>query len=240
MALDSINVTVREGDSFDELYLNIERPWGTPYNYSNSVLVADIRRFFNDNTNPASAVDSFGIVELDPTQGQLQLKLTSRQTEALGRNVPLGYTDRGINVSGIATGIDVTDEQQGAYLWDLREYYSVSQATIQSIASGDSFTSAGGGTVNKVRITTSAAHRLTSEDQILITGTGQSVYDSVNFYDNKLKIISSTVFEIEPTTAGAPAFSVSASQGTISVYKEDTLAVGTLEVIPRISRDSVN
>ena len=116
----------------------------------------------------------------------------------------------------------------------------MSQATIQSIASGDSFTSAGGGTVNKVRITTTAAHRLTSEDQILITGTGQSVYDSVNFYDNKLKILSSTVFEIEPTTAGAPAFSVSANQGTISVYKEDTLAVGTLEVIPRISRDSVN
>ena len=240
MALDSINVTVREGDSFDELYLNIERPWGTPYNYSNSVLVADIRRFFNENTNPVSAVDSFGIVELDPANGQIQLKLTSRQTEARGRNVPLGYTDRGINVSGIATGIDVTDEQQGAYLWDLREYYSVSQATIQSIASGDSFTSAGGGTVNKVRITTTAAHRLTSEDQILITGTGQSVYDSVNFYDNKLKILSSTVFEIEPTTAGAPAFSVSANQGTISVYKEDTLAVGTLEVIPRISRDSVN
>ena len=240
MALDSINVTVREGDSFDELYLNIERPWGTPYNYSNSVLVADIRRFFNENTNPVSAVDSFGIVELDPANGQIQLKLTSRQTEALGRNVPLGYTDRGINVSGIATGIDVTDEQQGAYLWDLREYYSVSQATIQSIASGDSFTSAGGGTVNKVRITTTAAHRLTSEDQILITGTGQSVYDSVNFYDNKLKILSSTVFEIEPTTAGAPAFSVSANQGTISVYKEDTLAVGTLEVVPRISSDSVN
>ena len=115
MALDSINVTVREGDSFDELYLNIERPWGTPYNYSNSVLVADIRRFFNENTNPVSAVDSFGIVELDPANGQIQLKLTSRQTEALGRNVPLGYTDRGINVSGIATGIDVTDEQQGAY-----------------------------------------------------------------------------------------------------------------------------
>mgnify|MGYP007032715836 CR=1 FL=1 len=50
MALDNIAVTVREGDSFDELYLNIEKPWGTPYNYSNSVLVADISRFFNDNT----------------------------------------------------------------------------------------------------------------------------------------------------------------------------------------------
>ena len=89
MALDSIDITVREGDSFDELYLNIEKPWGTPYDYSNSVLVADIRRFFNDSTTPASAVDSFGIVELDPTKGQLQLKLASRQTAALGRNCPL-------------------------------------------------------------------------------------------------------------------------------------------------------
>lgn len=240
MALDSINVIAREGDSFDELYLNIERPWGTPYNYSNSVLVADIRRFFNDNASPASAVDSFGIVELDPTEGKLQLKLTSRQTEALGRNTPLGYADRGINMSGIASGVDTTDELQGVYLWDLREYYTVNAATIQSITSGSTFTSSGGGVVNKVRITTTAAHKLTSEDQILLTGTGQSVYDGVNFYPNKLSIISSTVFEIEPTTAGAPAFSVGTTQGTISVYKEDTLAVGTLEVIPRISRDSVS
>ena len=240
MALDSIDITVREGDSFDELYLNIEKPWGTPYDYSNSVLVADIRRFFNDSTTPASAVDSFGIVELDPTKGQVQLKLASRQTEALGRNVPLGYTERGFNQSGLASGTDFTDELQGKFLWELREYFTVTQATIQSISSGTSFTGSGGAVANKVRITTSAAHRLTSEDQILITGTGQSVYDGVNFYPNKLSIISSTIFEIEPTTAGAPAFTASSPQGTISLYKEDTMAIGTLEVIPRISRDSVS
>ena len=239
MALDSIDITVREGDSFDELYLNIERPWGTPYDYSNSVLVADIRRFFND-TAAGSAVDSFGIVELDPTQGQVQLKLASRQTEALGRNVPLGYTERGFNQSGLASGTDFTDELQGKYLWDLREYFTVTQAAILSISSGTSFTGSGGAVANKVRITTAAAHRLTSEDQILITGTGQSVYDGVNFYPNKLSIISSTIFEIEPTTAGAPAFTASSTQGTISLYKEDTMAIGTLEVIPRISRDSVS
>ena len=113
MALDNIAVTVREGDSFDELYLNIEKPW-VPYNYSNSVLVADIRRFFNDNTSPASAVDSFGIVELDPAKGQVALKLTSRQTEALGRNVPVGYTERGLEQTGLGLSVDVSDELQGS------------------------------------------------------------------------------------------------------------------------------
>jgi len=241
MALDNIAVTVREGDSFDELYLNIERPWGTPYDYSNSVLVADIRRYFNDTTGtPGSAVDSFGIVELDPTAGQVQLKLTSRQTEGLGRNIPLGYTERGIVQSGLASGVDPSDELQGKFLWDLREYFTVTQATITGISSGSTFTSTGGLTANKVRITTAAAHKLTEEDQILITGTGQSVYDGVNFYPNKLSIISPTVFEIEPTTSGAPSFTVGSTQGTVSVYKEDTLAIGTLEVIPRISRDSVS
>lgn len=237
MALDNIAVTVREGDSFDELHLIIEKPWGTPHDITNSVLVADIRRFFNDNTTPSHAVDSFGIVELDPAKGKIALKLTSRQTEALGRNVELGYDERNRPSSGIAVGIDPTDEPQGSYLWDLREYFSVTQATITSITSGNTFT-AGGVTANKVRITCSAAHELTTEDQIILTGTGQSVYDGVDFNANKLSIISSTVFEIEPTTAGAPAFSVGATQGTVKVYKEDTLAIGTLECIPRISRDS--
>ena len=240
MALDNIAVTVREGDSFDELFLNIEKPWGTPHDFSNSVLVADIRRFFNDNTSPSSAVDSFGIVELDASKGQVALKLTSRQTEALGRNVPLGYAERGFEQGGIAVGIDPTDESQGKYLWDLREYFSVTQAAISSVSSGTAFTTTGGVTANKVRVTTSVPHKLTVEDQIIISGTGQSVYDGVDFNANKLSIISNTVFEIDPTTAGAPAFSVGSSQGTVSVYKEDTLAIGTLEVLPRISRDSVS
>ena len=158
----------------------------------------------------------------------------------MGRNVPLGYDERGETPGGLAIATDATDELQGKFLWDLREYYSVSQATVSSISSGTTFTTTGGVTANKVRITTSAAHKLTSEDQIILSGTGQSVYDGVDFNANKLSIISSTVFEIEPTTAGAPAFSVTSTQGTVSVYKEDTLAIGTLEVLPRISRDSVS
>ena len=240
MALDNIAVTVREGDSFDELYLNIEKPWGTPHDFTNSVLVADIRRFFNDSPSPGSPVDSFGVVELNAAQGQIALKLTSRQTEGLGRNVPLGYTERGEIRSGLAVATDETDELQGKFLWDLREYFSQPQANIGAITAGTSFTTTGGVTANKVRITTSVPHKLTVEDQIILSGTGQSVYDGVDFNANKLSIISTTVFEIEPTTAGAPAFSVGASQGSVSVYKEDTLAIGTLEVLPRISRDSVS
>ena len=240
MALDNIAVTVREGDSFDELHLNIEKPWGTPHDLSSSVLVADIRRFFNDGTNPDSAVGSFGIVELDAAKGVIALKLTSRQTEALGRNTPIGYTERGIQQSGLALSRDPTDELQGSFLWDLREYFSVNQAVITSISAGTTFTTVGGVTSNKVRITTAAAHNLTSEDQIILSNTGQSSYDGVDFNANKLSILSATVFEIEPTTAGAPAFTVSSTQGTVSVYKEDTLAIGTLEVIPRISKDSIS
>ena len=239
MALDNIAVTVREGDSFDELHLVIEKPRGTPHDISNSVLVADIRRFFNDSQTPAHAVGSFGIVELDPTKGKIALKLSSRQTESLGRNTPLGYDERNRPASGLSVGIDATDESQGSFLWDLREYFSVDQATITSISSGSTFT-AGGVTANKIRITTSAPHELTSEDQIILSSTGQTVYDGVDFNANKLSIISSQVFEIDPTTAGAPAFSVGATQGTVKVYKEDTLAIGTLECIPRISRDSTS
>lgn len=240
MTLDNIAVTVREGDSFDELFLNIEKPWGKPYDLSNSVLAADIRRYFNDSSSPSSAVDSFGIVEINQLQGQIQLRLSSRQTEALGRDVPSGYLDRGITQTGLALATDKTDEPQGSFLWDLREYFTVAQATITSISAGTVFVGAGGGSASKVRITTALPHKLTSEEQILITGTGQSTYDGVNFYPNKLSIISSTVFDIEPTVAGAPAFTVPATQGTISVYKEDTLAIGSLKVIPRISRDAVS
>jgi len=240
MSFDNIAVVVREGDTFDELQLNIEKPWGTPHDYSNSVLVADIRRFFNDSTDPPSAVDSFGLVEINPTLGQLSLRLTSRQTEALGRNTPLGYRERGISPSGLGIGTDRSDEAQGVYLWDLREYFSTVQATITGITAGTSFTAPGGVTASKVRVTTQSAHHLTSEDQILLSGTGQSTYDGVDFQANKLTIIGPTVFEIEPTNAGTPAFSTGSTTGTVSLYQEDTLAIGTLEVIPRISRDSTS
>ena len=240
MSFDNIAVTVRQGDTFDELQLIIEKPWGTPYDYSNSVLVADIRRFFNDSTTPASAVDTFGLVETDPSKGMLSLRLSSRQTEALGRNVPLGYQERGVSPSGIANGIDPTDELQGAFLWDLREYFSTIQATILSISGGSSFTAPGGVVTSRVRVTTATPHNLTTEDQIIISGTGQPSYDGVDFSTNKLVIVAPTIFEIEPTNAGVPAFTAGATQGTVSLYQEDTLAIGTLEVIPRISRDSTN
>jgi len=237
MALTSINVTVREGDSFEELFINIEKPWGTPYDYSSSVLVADIRRFFNTATN--AAVDSFGINELDPAQGKVQLKLSSRQTEALGRNVPLGYNERGVEQSGLSAGTDITDEPQGKFLWDLREYYTETQATISLIEAGSTFQSTGGAQ-QRVKITTTAPHGLTEKDQILITGTGNAAFDGVDFYANELAILSRTQFELVPSSNGTPAFTTGASSGTISLYKEDTLAIGTLEVIPRISRDSVS
>ena len=240
MAFENIAVTVREGDTFDELQLNIEKPWGTPHDYSDSVLVADIRRFFNDSTDPESTVGSWGIVETNPTAGQLSLRLSSRQTEALGRNVPLGYTERGLNQTGLSIATDQSDELQGVFLWDLREYFSTAQATITGITAGTTFTGLGGIISSKVRITTAAEHHLTSEDQILITGTGQAEYDGVNFLPNRLAILSPTIFEIEPTTGGTPAFSVGATVGTVSLYQEDTLAIGTLEVIPRISRDSTS
>jgi len=240
MTFENIAVTVREGDTFDELQLNIEKPWGTPYDYSNSVLVADIRRFFNDSTDPPSPVDSWGIVETNPSKGQLSLRLTSRQTESLGRNVPLGYIERGVSQSGISIGVDITDELQGVFLWDLREYFSTEQASITGITAGDNFTGAGGVVSSKIRITTADRHNLTSEDQILISGTGQTQYDGVNFLPNKLNIITPTIFEIEPTGAGTPSFSGASSTGTVSLYQEDTLAIGTLEVIPRISRDSTS
>lgn len=240
MALDSIDVVVREGDSFDELFLNIEKPWGTPHDFSNSILVADIRRFFNDNTNPSSVVGSWGIVELDPSQGTLQLKLTSRQTESLGRITPLGYEDRNMVPSGASSAVDAADEPQGPFLWDLREYYTVPQGkTIISIAGGSSFTDNSGSAAKKVLITTEEPHGLTSEDQILISGSGVSAYDGVNLYSNKLSILSATRFEIDPVN-GAPAFSTTANKGTINVYKEDTLAIGTLQVVPRITRDSIS
>lgn len=240
MALDSIDVVVREGDSFDELFLKLEKPWGTPHDYTNSILVADIRRFFNDNSNPASSVGSWGIVELDPTMGSLQLKLTSRQTESLGRITSLGYEDRDMVPSGASNAIDTSDEPQGPFLWDLREYFTVPQGrSIVSITGGTTFTDASGAAAKKLLVTTEEPHQLTSEDQIFISGTGLSAIDGVNLYPNKLSILSSKQFEIDPVN-GSPAFVEAASKGTINVYKEDTLAIGTLQVIPRITRDSIS
>ena len=34
--MESINVTVREGDNFDELFLAFQKPVGTPHDFSGS------------------------------------------------------------------------------------------------------------------------------------------------------------------------------------------------------------
>jgi hypothetical protein len=50
-----------------------------------------------------------------------------------------------------------------------------------------------------------------------------------------VSIVSDTVFEIVPGSGGTPNFSANASGGTLNVLKEDTIVLGTLQVIPRIS-----
>jgi hypothetical protein len=237
--MEPISITVREGDSFDELYLNIQKPWGTPYDYSGSVLIADIRRYFNEPKLPSqkpAAVDSFGIVELNPKQGELLLKLTSQQTEGLGRTVPLGYTERNRSSSSIGSSIDVTDEIQGPFLWDLREYFSSPGAAIVGITAGPIIT---GTATKRIRVTTETPHLLSSKDQIIFTDTGVSTYDAGDFTQSNLAVISPTIFDIVPdTSTGSPYFIDGATTGRINVYKEDTLAIGNLTVIPRISSDS--
>ena len=87
--MESINVTVREGDSFDELFLGVQKPVGTPHDFSGSEVVAQIKETFAAST----VVDSFGILKLSTT-GHLKLALTSSQTEALGRLIASGYGER--------------------------------------------------------------------------------------------------------------------------------------------------
>ena len=45
--MESINVTVREGDSFDELFLAFQKPVGTPHDFSGSEVVAQIKDTFS-------------------------------------------------------------------------------------------------------------------------------------------------------------------------------------------------
>ena len=67
--MESIDVTVREGDSFDELYLAFQKPVGTSRDFSGSELVAQIKETFGATT----VVDSFGITKLDTTGHLLSL-----------------------------------------------------------------------------------------------------------------------------------------------------------------------
>ena len=87
--MESINLTVREGDSFDELFLAFQKPVGTPHDFTGSEVIAQIKETFTAST----VVDSFAITKL-PTTGHLKLALSASQTEALGRLIASGYGER--------------------------------------------------------------------------------------------------------------------------------------------------
>lgn len=224
--MESINVTVREGDSFDELYLAFQKPIGTPRDFSNSELLAQIRETFSTNT----VTDSFNITKL-PTTGHLKLGLTSAQTEVLGRNIALGYTDRGLTYDVGRQAVDPQDEG-AVYLWDLKElYYNETGSGIATVSSG-TIVDAELGT-RRIRVTTSGNHYLAATDIVRIAGTTASGYNTT-YAANTLNIVSSTVFEIVPT-GGTPLFNTVASGGILRVLKEDTIVLGTLQVKPRIT-----
>ena len=223
--MESINVTVREGDSFDELYLAFQKPIGTPRDFSSSELLAQIKETFGGNV-----IDSFGITKL-PTTGHLKLALTASQTEALRRNINAGYIDRDLVYDVGRQAADPADI--GAlYLWDLKELYYVEEGSgIASVTQGtlvDALTSS-----YRMRVTTSGNHNLSSTDIVRLAGTSVSGYNTT-YTANTLSIISNTVFEVVPS-GGAPLFSSVASGGTLRVLKEDTIVLGTLQVKPRIT-----
>ena len=223
--MESINVTVREGDSFDELYLAFQKPVGTPRNFTSSEVVAQIKETFG-----GSVVDTFGITKL-PTTGHLKLALTASQTEALRRNISSGYSERNITYDVGRQAADPGDI--GAlYLWDLKELYYVDEGNgIASITQGTAV-DVGLGTY-RMRVTTSGNHNLTSTDIVRLSGTSVSGYN-LTYTANTLNIVSNTVFEVVPG-GGTPLFSSVASGGTLKVLKEDTIVLGTLQVKPRIT-----
>jgi hypothetical protein len=223
--MESINVTVREGDSFDELYLAFQKPIGTPRNFTSSELLAQIKETFGGNV-----IDTFGITKLSTT-GHLKLALTSTQTEALRRNIATGYSDRSLIYDvgrQAADPADITD----VYLWDLKELYYVDEGNgVASVTQG-SVVDAGLGTY-RMRVTTSGNHNLTPTDIVRLSATSVSGYN-LTYTANTLSIVSNTVFEVVPS-GGSPLFSSVASGGTLKVLKEDTIVLGTLQVKPRIT-----
>jgi hypothetical protein len=224
--MESINVTVREGDSFDELYLAFQKPVGTPRDFTSSTLLAQIKEVFGTQ----AVIDTWNIIKL-PTPGHLKLGLTSNQTEALARNIALGYADRNLTYDVSRQAADPPDA--GAlFLWDLKELYFVSAAQgIVSITQGTQIDPLLG--TNRIRVTTLGDHGLGSTDVVRISGTSVGSYNAT-YTANSLSIISNTVFEIVPS-AGTPIFSSVSSGGTLQVLKEDTIVLGTLQVKPRIT-----
>jgi hypothetical protein len=231
---ETINVIVREGDSFDELYLSYEKPWGTAHDFSSSVLVADIKERFSET----DVVESFGIVKLS-TQGQIKLALTARQTERLARIVELGYSERDISTAVVqrfgTPGETIAEFPDAVYpfLWDLKEFYYLNAATISTISQGTDLDPTPETSLFPLVITTTTPHGLTEEDSIRLSGTSVGAYNTT-FANNQLVIVSSTQFYIVPLS-GIPQWSQNATGGTVQVLKQDTICIGTLKVIPRIS-----
>lgn len=225
--METINVTVREGDSFDELYLAFQKPVGTSHDFTNSELSAQIRETFS----ATSIVDEFNVQKLETT-GHLKLSLTSSQTEAMARTIEDGYVERGLTYDVGRQAVDPVDSQ-AKFLWDLKELYYVAEGSgIESISSGtviDSELSQ-----YRIRVTTSGRHNLAPDDIVRIAGASVSGYNQT-YTNNTVSIVSNTVFEIVPGSGGTPNYSSNASGGTLNVLKEDTIVLGTLQVIPRIS-----
>lgn len=223
--MESINITVREGDSFDELYLAFQKPIGTFRDFANSELIAQIKETFG-----GEVVDAYNITKL-PTTGHLKLALSSAQTEALRRNISSGYDERLISYDVGRQAADPPDI--GAlYLWDLKELFYVEEGGgILSITQGSlidplllTF---------RIRVETIQQHNLGPSDIVRITGTSNAGYNTT-YTANTLDIINERVFEIVPAL-NVPVFSSTSSGGTLRVLKEDTIVLGTLQVKPRIT-----
>lgn len=223
--MESINVTVREGDSFDELYLAFQKPLGTYRDFTNSEVIAQIKETFG-----GGVVDTFNITKL-ATTGHLKLALSSAQTEALRRNIASGYDEREITYDVGRQAADPADI--GAlYLWDLKELYYVEEGTgiIQMVQ---------GSIIDpllqtyRIRVTTIDRHNLGSSDIVRIAGTSVTGYNAT-YAANTLDIIDERTFEILPVN-NVPVFSENSFGGTLRVLKEDTIVLGTLQVKPRIT-----
>lgn len=223
--MESIDVTVREGDSFDELYLAFQKPIGTYRDFTNSELIAQIKETFGGDV-----VDSFNITKL-VTTGHLKLALSSSQTEALRRDISSGYDERLVNYDVGRQAADPGDIGS-KYLWDLKElYYTEAGSGIAQIVQGaviDPLLE-----TYRIRVTTVDRHNLGPSDIIRITGTGVAGYNAT-YTANTLDILSEREFEILPVN-NTPVFSSNSFGGTLRVLKEDTIVLGTLQVKPRIT-----
>jgi hypothetical protein len=223
--MESINVIVREGDSFDELYLAFQKPIGTFRDFTNSELIAQIKETFG-----GEVIDTYNITKL-ATTGHLKLGLSSSQTEALRRNIAIGYEERVITYDVGRQAADPADI--GAlYLWDLKELFYVEEGNgILNITQGSlidpllqTF---------RLRVETIGRHNLGPSDIVRITGTSVAGYNSTYTF-NTLSIVNERVFEIIPAL-NVPVFSAASFGGTLRVLKEDTIVIGTLQVKPRIT-----